>query len=243
MMPVKLVFSIIGLTGLGVGVGLTIRLLGAPGVGSKGGVNGTTTSLNIESYSGPPAPVVAMSYGAVSFEEMMKGASVILAGKVTNIGETKWNKDSGAYWEETIKDEIGETTVTALPYYEVTISLGQVIADSFGITDQLVVTVVGTSPADYPIATEDFGLTSGADIIAFVEQGEIAWGNEVTYNEATYSFESAMKPVLRFMGYPRDSCLLKGEDGLYRFLGRPELSGPFSSGELTRLIQEKRGMP
>lgn len=242
MKPAKLIFSILGLAGLGVAVGLTIRLLGAMGVGFGAGVNQTTNS-DIKSYSGRPPARVQFSYGAVSFEEMVKGASVILAGKVTNIGETKWNQDSGAYWEKTIKDEIGETTVTALPYYEVTISPEQIIVESFGVKDQLVVTLIGTSPADYPIAAEDFGLKSGADIIAFVEQGEIAWGNEVTYNEATYSFESAMKPVLGFMGYPRDSYLLKGEDGLYRFLGRPEPSRPFSSGELAELIQEKRGMP
>lgn len=104
----------------------------------------------------------------------------------------------------------------ALPYYEVTISPEQVIADSFGVKDQLVVTVVGTSPVDYQTTAQDFGLKSGDEIIAFVEQGEIAWWNgRVTYNKTAGSFEMGMKPVLMFMGYPGDSYLLKGPDGLY----------------------------
>jgi len=226
-------------------VGLTLSLLGAMGVGLNAGVNETTTNSEIKSYSGPPAAAVEMSYGAVTFEEMIERANVILTGRVTNIGETRWNQDSGAYWEETIKDEIGETTVPALPYYEVTISPEQIIADSFGIlADQLVVTVIGTSPVDYPATDHDASLKRGDEIVAFVRQGEIAWYNgKVTYNKATFSFETGMKPVLLFMGYPDNSYLLKGQDGLYRFLARPEQPSPFSLGELTKLIQEKRGMP
>ena len=130
-------------------------------------------------------------------------------------------------------------------YYEVTISPEQIIADSFGIKeDQLVITVLGTSPTDYQITDHDYRLKSGDEIIVFVRQGEIAWWNgKVTYNKETSSFESGRKLVLLFMGVPNNSYLLKGQDGLYRFLATQEQSSPLSLGELTKLIQEKRGMP
>ena len=236
MKYMKLIFSIMILTGIGLAVGLTIIFLGVMGTVNDRS-NETTTNSEIGNYSGQPPGFVSMSYEYVPFDTMIEKSNIILVGQVTNIGETKWNQDNGEYWEETFKDEIGETTIPALPYYEVTISPAQIIVDALGINeDQLVVTVVGMSGEN--------NLKTGDEIITFVRQGEMAWydGN-VTYNAKTYSFETDWKSVLFFTGAPDQSYLLKGPDGQYQFVENYEQLGPFSLDELINLIQEKRKTP
>lgn len=66
---------------------------------------------------------------------MIKNADVIVAGKVIAIGETRWNQDSGQYWEETFQYGAYETIVSALPYYEITMSVDRLLADSPGIEE------------------------------------------------------------------------------------------------------------
>ena len=212
--------------------GMLFLLLAVVGIKFTAGKIETTAIPPIERSYKPPGPSFSASYAYVPFVEMIKYADLILTGQVTNIGETKWNQDSGEYWEETFKDEIGETTIPALPYYEVTISPAQIIVDALGINeDQLVVTVVGMSGEN--------NLKTGDEMYTFVRQGEMAWydGN-VTYNAKTYSFETGWKSVLFFTGAPDQSYLLKGPDGQYQFVENYEQLGPFSLDELINLIQE-----
>jgi hypothetical protein len=244
MKPMKVLFSLLILVGLAVGIGLTISLLAPMGIRFNTGVNETSTNSNSATYAGRPPVAVEMTYATVSFDEMIARADIILAGQVTKIGETKWNQDSGAYWEQSIKDDNGETIVHALPYYEVMLTPEQIIIDSLGIKgDQLVITVIGTSPSDYQTAIHENSLKSGDNIITFVRKAEIAWwAGEVTFNKETNSFESGKKPVLLFMGSPDSSYLLRRPDGLYRFVARQDEPGPLSLGELTKLVQEKRNV-
>jgi hypothetical protein len=245
MKYVKLVLSIIGLTCLGVGVGLILTILGIRITGFSTGGNGTLTNRDIESYPKQAPGFVAASYAAVSFEEMAKRSQVILAGQVTNIGETKWNQDNGSYWEETVKDDIGETTIAGLPYYEVTILPEQIILDSVGTEGQLVITVIGTSPANSQEAgMGDFSLKPGNEVVVFVRQGQLAWrSGEVTYDQETNSFDSGHRSVLFFMGNPDSSYLLKGADDLYRSSVDQEQASPLSLDELIKVIEEIRELP
>lgn len=242
MTPTNLNYSIFRPAGITVGVGLIMSLIAAMGVGCNVGGNATATNPETGDYSARSGPVVEMTYANVPFEEMLTEANVIVAGKIADIGKTMWNQDSGAYWEEVIKDANGETTIHALPYYEVTILPERLLADSLGISDgQLVVTVLGTSPTDHQPTAQDFNLQSGDEIIAFVRQGEIAWWNgKVIYDTETSSFESGRKPVLLFMGNPANSYLLKGQDGLYQLPVTEQQSGPLSLEELMKMISESR---
>jgi hypothetical protein len=170
------------------------------------------------------------TYGYLSFDDTIKYSDVILIGQVTNTEETKLNQDSGEYWAETIKDEVGETTIAASPYYEMTISPAQIIVDVLGIEKEVVVTTLGNSPLDYG----ELRLKPGDEIIAFLFQHEIAWHNgEVTNNKNTNSFETGRKPVLGFIAAPNQSYLLKGSDGLYHFVENYEQLGPFALDALT----------
>ena len=81
----------------------------------------------LASRGGPEQVTADVSYQSLPFAEMARAAELVVAGQVTAVSETRWNQDSGAFWEESNIDAQGlETVDSALPYYEVT-----VLADRF----------------------------------------------------------------------------------------------------------------
>lgn len=196
------------------------------------------TEANV-SISEPP---MTMSYAAVTFPELMNEADTILAGQVLDISSTRWNQDSGEYWEETIKDAEGETTVQALPYFELTLLPAQTVVDTVGIDSEFVITVIGYSPQDYPSTEAGIAsLTPGADIIVFLEEREIAWWNgQTTYNPRLGAFDSGRKTVLAFVGAPNDSMMVETSEGLYDFPAENGAVGAMTFDALATLVQETR---
>ncbi|GAB4578501.1 MAG: hypothetical protein Fur0022_12360 [Anaerolineales bacterium] len=241
MKSLKLTLSILVLVFFGIGTGLVLSYSNILGRKSSDGIENVSSPI-IEQTTRRTAPVFISSYAYTPFDETLKKADVIFVGQITNIGETKWNQDSGEYWEETIKDEFGETTIPAQPYFEVTISPLQLILDTFGVDGPIVVSVLENSPLDS--AGGDFKFKIGDEIIAFVSQHEIAWYyGEVTYNNRTRAFESGKKSVLLFTAAPNQSSLVKNEDGLYQLMTDYEQVGPFSLDEVILLVQEERATP
>jgi hypothetical protein len=186
MKYMKFFGAIVGLASLGVILGISFSLFNTFPV-----KDGITSVLNASSKPIPP-DTFESTYEYVPFETMIKEANVIVAGKVVAISETRWNQDSGEYWEETFKDGDYETIVSALPYYEITMSVDQLLADSLGVKEsQLIITVIGASPVDHPEQASPIHPKSGDEIVAFVRQGEIGWrSGPVTYNKDEGSLES-----------------------------------------------------
>ena len=259
MKYLKFFGTIVGLASLGVILGLSLNLfnifpikdgntpaLNASSEPSLPDKDGNTPVLSTSSKPSPP-DIFDSTYEYVPFETMIKEAGVIVAGKVIAVGETRWNQDSGEYWEETFKDGDYETIVSALPYYEITMSVDQLLADSLGVKDgQLIITVIGTSPVDNQELASPIHPKSGEEIVAFVRQGEIGWrSGPITYNKDDGSLETGRKAAILFLGGPDNSHLLKNESGLYY---RPsakdspveEQISPMSLEDLTKIVQDKR---
>jgi hypothetical protein len=232
----RLVLSIIGLAGIGIAVGLMLSQLAAIRI---------APTEAVEVTHGQPAYAFEASYLTISFEEMVRTADLIVSGQVAEIGKTKWNQDGGEYWEETYKDEGGETRIGAFPYFEVTLSPEQVVFDPSHAADQpIVVTLIGMSPSDTQAAPDELGLRPGSEIVAFIRHGEVAWWRgQLDYDKVSGSFSIGRKPVLQFMGVPNESYMRLGEDGLFKFATRLDQTEALSLAELTMLVQDVRGNP
>jgi hypothetical protein len=211
MKPAKIFGALVGLASFGIFLGFSLNLFNVYPFKED-----TTPVLNISSAPTPP-DIFTSDYEYVPFETMIKEADVIMAGKVIAIGETRWNQDSGEYWEETFKDGVGETRVSALPYYEITVSVNQLLADSLGVKeDQLIITVIGMSPVDHQAQASTIHPKNGDEIVAFMRQGEISWrSGPVTYNKEEGSLETGRKAAMLLLGGPNNSHLLRDGNGLY----------------------------
>jgi len=158
-----------------------------------------------QSQDAPGVVVINASYAAISREEMIAQADVILVGRVTNVSPTRFNQDSGEYWEDT------NSPRTICPIHQIEIAVLQTIVDTIGVDDTVVVTVWGNSPLERPLGSAagiimagspDHNLEVGDQVIAFLGQRNIAW-------------RDGTRPVLMFMGFPAESYLVLGSDGLY----------------------------
>ena len=247
MKHIKSFGIIVGLASLGVFLGIGLHLFNTLPV-----KYGASPVLSVSSKPYPP-DAGHFTYAYESFDWMNKNADVIVAGRVMAVGETKWNQDSGEYWEEVFQDDSGyETIISAMPYYEITMSVDRLVADSPGIKEgQLIITVIGFSPLDQQAEASPFHPKNGDEIVAFVRQGEIGWySGEITYNREA-GLETGRKVVMLFMGGPDNSHLLRNENGLYYrpsakespFSALEELTAAIPLDELAELIQEKRTAP
>jgi hypothetical protein len=200
-----------------------------------------------------PVDLYQDSYAYESFEWMLENADVIAAGKVLAIGQTRWNQDNWEYWEKSLQDDSGsETVVSAMPYYEITMSVDRLIADSLGIKEgHLIITVIGFSPLDQQAEAPAFHPKIGDEIVAFVRQGEIGWySGEITYNRED-GFEIGRKTALLFVGGPDNAHLITNGQGLYHrpsatqspFAPAEELTRAISLDELATMVGEKRAAP
>lgn len=247
MKYVKLFGLIVGLAGLGVILGISLNFI------SILTANGSNASVLSASGESSPPDMINSTYEYVPFETMVKDADAVVAGEVLTIGETRWNQDNGEYWEQIFQYDGYETIVSALPYYEITMSIDRLIADSLGIkSNQLVITVIGTSPRDAEDLASSMHPKDGDEIVAFVRQGEIGWfRGEITYDKENGSLETGRKATMLFMGGPDNSHLLRNQNGLYYrpsaeyspFPPLEEFTRAIPLEELVRLVQEKRTTP
>ncbi len=147
-------------------------------------------------------------YAAISREEMIAQADVILVGKVTNVSPTRFNQDSGEYWDDA-DDADSESAV--VPIHQIDMTVLQPIVDTLGVGDAVVVTVSGNSPLEQPLGSAaglimagspSHNLEVGEQVIAFLGQTDLIW-------------RDGTRPVLMFMGFPAESYLVLRSDGLY----------------------------
>ncbi len=189
--------------------------------------------------SSPISVSTNFSYAALTREEMIDQADLIFVGQVVHITPTRWNQDSGEYWDEEETPDLD----SALLYHEIELTVIRPVVDTLGVGEKVILTVLGNSPVgpqpevpglrinSRPVIIEDsdspvHDLKVGDQAVVFAERREIAW-------------RGGMRPALMLMGYPQDSYLVQGEDGLYHFW-RPELEPPVSLETLIAQIAERR---
>ncbi|MDI7275859.1 MAG: hypothetical protein QME94_07760 [Anaerolineae bacterium] len=159
------------------------------------------------------------TYASVPIDVQIEEADVIFAGTVTGISQTRWNQDSGEYWEERVQDGGGDTLRTALPYYTIELLVERCLAGDAQVGEKLVVTQVGTSPRDE--ASDRAGsserLRAGDQVVMFVRRSEMAW-------------RDGTRPILGLFTVPEHSCFVLRDDGLYE---TPQLTG---NGEMEKSV-------
>lgn len=172
--------------------------------------------------------VINASYAAISREERIAQADVILVGRVTNISPTRFNQDSGEYWEDT------NSPRTISPIHQIEVTVLRPIVDTIGVGDAVVITVLGNSPLEQPLGSAagiimagspGHSLEVGDQVIAFLSQRDLIW-------------RDGTRPVLMFMGDPNESCLVLGSDGLYHDNGLDK--EPLSLEALITQVAQKR---
>lgn len=197
-------------------------------------------------------------------EDMLEQADIIFVGKVTNISPTRWNQDSGQYWQEVTEEGVAEkgerltTTHSAWPIHEIELSIVQPIVDEIGIDEKVILTLIGKSPVDNISQTNNgetiqiegdssHALQIGDEIIVFAVRTEIAWRDPnrpiklVTNEDGVTYFDIGKRSIIDFIGIPSDSYLIKGDNGLfYSVEGATEYHEPISLDQLIKRIGEKR---
>lgn len=144
---------------------------------------------------------VHTSYAEVPIDEQIEKADVIVAGTVVDVSPTKWNQDSGEYWEELGGDEEVEQPHVAVAYYTIIVATEQPIIANEGLSSTVEVTVVGISPLDEKDA--EFSIDIGDNVVILASEAKLAWRN-------------GERSVLKFLSAPEASLYQQGEDGLYR---------------------------
>lgn len=157
---------------------------------------------------------IEASYIEYPVETMMTEAGIIFQGRVVEISQTRWNQESGEYWNG------------GLPYHEIVFSVVQPIVGE--VQDQVQVTVLGNAPFDDQVVLESgHSLQVGDELIVFARQTEFAWR------------VPERVPALMFMGSPESSILTQKEDDLYY-----AIDGQFYSlAEFIAQTQQKRMGP
>lgn len=119
----------------------------------------------------------SFSYVGMSTDQIIDEADAILIGKVTSISPSRWNQDSGEYWEDDLD--------MALQYYEVTLEVIDAVVDEIGFGGKATLTVLGPSPADVLPGTDiseiqhvqagSIPFQEGEKVLIFAEKRKIAW--------------------------------------------------------------------
>ena len=227
-------YSLLRLAGIGMLLGIALSCTSPTIVSSIVDKHNENSVDEIRKTS--RGPTFSGSYGAPANGDILQYSDFVIKAQVNSISHTRWNQDSGEYWEETIVDDIGETTVVALPYYEIDFSVEDILLDEIEeVEEQITITVIGNSPLDYG---ESLGLEVGDTIISVHGKGEMAWRTKpVTYNQDGGFMETGKKPTYRFIGYPNDAYLLQGADGLYSGTVFKNELGPLSLKTIKELIR------
>ena len=208
---------------------------------------------------------VQAEYVQFSRDEMMRSADMIFVGKVLSITPTKWNQDSGEYWEAITEEGVNEqgesltTTHSGWPIHEIELVVAQsLINDSEAIEKSIVLTVLGKSPVDQEPPGNDtevvtvvgeapYSLQVGDEVVIFAVYTEIAWRDPdqpirlVPAGDGTSYFDIGKRAIIGFISSPADSYLIKGEDGLYHSSSESnEVAVPVTLEDLRKQIAEQQ---
>lgn len=170
------------------------------------------------------------SYEELSRDDTIQQAGAIFVGEVLSVSPVRWNQDNGEYWQE--------EEYTTLPYHEIQVKVIQPLINTIGLESEATITVLGPSPAggnqrdSVTLEGEPHHrLKVGDQSIFFIVQRAIAWRGGTPQNQAT-------RPILRLVGMPTMSYLLKRADGLYESPAGNE--PPLSLDDLVRRITRVR---
>jgi hypothetical protein len=144
---------------------------------------------------------------------MIDESDAIFLGQVAGFSPTRWNQNSGEYWEHE------EDEGVVLQLHEVEITVLQPIVDTIGMDQRVVLFKLGQSPLD---GEAEHDLTVGDQAIIFTVQRELAW-------------REGLRRVIRFTNAPGYSYLRQGDDGLYNGL---IVDQPLSLEQIIALISE-----
>lgn len=177
---------------------------------------------------------VERSYVLLSFEQMVDQADTIFLGQVQHISPTRWNQDSGEYWQETIDEGNGlQTTFTAVPYYEVQFSVER--------------SILGAPIGPLTVTSgSDLQIQKGDRLIVFVHHGLLPWRKagepgRLVESPAGRTLDMDQRPVVTFYQEPMSSLFYQGPDGLYHSLeDASQQVKPFSLEELERLVGARK---
>lgn len=162
------------------------------------------------------------SYAEMSFEERLSQAEAIFTGVVTEISPTRWNQDSGAYWQEV--DAAGEQVRQALPLYTVTLAVQGSLAGATPPDKFVTLTVLGGSPLEKGFDSAERPLQIGDETVILARQTELAW-------------RDGTRLVWYLLGNPYQSYLVKSADGLYHL---PDSADGFTTDSLLTQIAQVR---
>lgn len=166
--------------------------------------------------------MVHFEYRDMRAPEAIKAADLAVHGIVTDVSPTKWNQDSGEYWEDFSED--GRTRYPALPYFNVRLSEASKITEGRGAIDrEVTITVLGLSPED---TEAEHTFEVGNELIVLVRHSKLAW-------------RDGKRKILQFVGSPMQSHFYRAENGNF-YLADPAQKGKGRnldelSSELARL--------
>lgn len=165
------------------------------------------------------------AYAEMSFNERLTQAEAIFSGIVTEVSPTRWNQDSGAYWQEV--DERGEQVRQALPLYTVTLAVQESLAGATPLDKFVTLTIVGSSPLDKGFDSAERPLQTGDEVVILARQTELTW-------------RDGTRLVWYLLGNPYESYLVKSADGLYHL---PDSADGFTPDSLLTQIAQIRPTP
>jgi hypothetical protein len=129
----------------------------------------TLAACQAPTFTSPqPAPMpgveveMHVDYVTLSTEEAIRQASAIVIGPVEHISASRWNQDSGEYWDDS------GSAMSSLLYYEATLVVEASIRGGYQPGEKITLTILGNSP------DESF-LQTAERVLVMLEKRAIAW--------------------------------------------------------------------
>lgn len=123
-------------------------------------------------------PRGVVHYRPVSEATVVSGADAIIIGTIESISQSSWNQDDGRMWTRLPRLETPSPGATLAPvpfmYFDVEIRVLRVVRDRLPLRESVIVTLIGTSPADQSPLVASV-IQEGKTVIAFVAPGMIGW--------------------------------------------------------------------
>lgn len=139
---------------------------------------------------------VSASYAEVLPEAKVETSDLIVLGLVKAVSPTKFNSDDGTQWES--------SSDLVLPIHTITLSVKEILKGDQLQSDEIEITVIGSSPADEKVSSHtDHDIQVGQNIIAYLNNTSLIWKDGET------------RPKFIFITSPESSYKVELEDGLF----------------------------
>jgi hypothetical protein len=157
----------------------------------------------------------------MNLTDAIKSADLAVHGVVTEVSPTKWNQDSGDYWEDFLED--GTTRTPALPYFLVRLSEAEdLVGRRSPVGREVVITVLGISPLD---AEGEYNFKTGDELVALVRHTSLTW-------------RDGRRRIIEFVGNPVQSHFHRAEDGQFYLADPSQKERGLILNELSSAIQK-----